>query len=885
MNRRLKRFASLALVLCILLGAILSLGACRSKGDGNNGNADGFTPIKSYKDPSVYGGTILGGSVKTAHHSDSEGGAISKTPYGGIAGKDYTDKRVYTYKDYLSATSGLNWNPLGWETNDDSYILGFLTMGFYEFTLNEARDGYSVVCEMAADYPIDVTADYVGSYGIKEGERAKAWRIALNPNATWQDGTPITADDYIYSMQQQLDPLGLYRRADSYYAGDFQLYNAREYLYSGQRVWNDAGADGLSGEDGNDTSLLDVEAATLGGAPARIAVDRALSWLNGYSLSHYVANYGDAYFDTEAFDALSALDTDGDGLVDVSAESVALLERVIGFSSDWGEGPEFVVNYMMYEHEYPSISWDEVGLLKTGEYEIVFISTAPTEEASFYVPYNLSSTWLVNRELFEASKTYYNEAGNKTTPAAGDAVSVTSDYFTRLGNTVSYGPYKMTSFQEGKQIVFERNDAWYGYSDGKHLGQFQTDRIEITVIADDKTALQVFLQGDLAEKGLSSETFGKYASSERLVYTPEDYTTKLTFNTDYESLLALGGNQQLLSVSEFRRAFALSVDKEYFASAYTSAGEAGFGLLNYQYCYDPFSGAIYRESEHAMRALVELYGIEYGEGKDFEDLEQAYYAITGYDLDEARRLMQEAYDKAVDAGIYDGNSPVRLTIQVYNAEDIYVKMVTYFNECLAAATEGTSLEGLVTIELKVDADYYDTMYSGNAAVIFSTWGGSAMSPFTVMSQVYTDASDGSGNQMEYGYETESIPVTVSVDGEDVTASLKEWADWCGSVPVRTLDERLGLFTDYDYDTRCAFFSIVEKVYLMGYANFPLYYRNAASLVSYKIEYAADDYLQLVGRGGIRDITYNYDDAEWERVKGGLNYTSSHQNDTSGVSVG
>ncbi len=892
----MKRLIAVLLALVMVFAAVAVFAACDNSGKGDETTAGGedttaapggedttaapggdeaFKPADTYKDPAVYDQTVIGGSVTTTLNNSVGGGTVNTVPFAGFEGKDYTDEKVYTYKDYLSGMTGLNWNPLSWEENNDSFVLGFLSIGFYDFTLNADLTGYSIVPEMAAAMPVDVTADYVGQYGIKEGETAKAWKIALNQSAKWQDGTPITADDYIYSMQQQLDPLALYRRADSYYAGDFQLYNAKAYLYAGQKVWNDAGAEGYTVEN------LDVAAATIDGKPAQIAYTKGLAWLSGNSLKAYVDAYGAAYFDVAAYESLVALDTDGDGLVAVTEESVGYLTSVITAVADWGETADDVINYMMYEYQYPATSWDEVGLLKVDDYTIVFITVAPTEEASFYVPYNLSSTWLVNKTLFEASKTYTDAAGNKLAydgvNVPEGAVKVTSNYFTNLENTISYGPYKMTAFEDGKAIKFERNENWYGYSDGKHLGQFQTDKIDVVVIDNDETAMMTFLQGDLAGKGLSSEYFADYASSERLVYTPESYTTKLTFNSNYESLLALGDNQQLLAVLEFRTAFALAMDKELFASSYTSAGEAGFGLLNYQYCYDPFSGALYRDSEYAMQALVELFGIEYGEGKDFEDLEEAYYAITGYDLDAAKVLMQAAYDKAVAAGIYDGKSKVVLEMTVYNSEDIYVKMVNFFNEGIAAACEGTSFEGLVSVSLREDDDYYNTMYAGQAAMIFSTWGGAAMSPFTMINQVYTDASDGSGNQMEYGYETENINVTIKVNGEDVTASLKNWADWCGSTEVAALEEKLGLFTDYDYDTRCAFFAIVEKVYLQGYTTFGLYYRNAASLVSYKIEYASPSYLQLVGRGSIRDITYNYDDTEWEAVKGTFDYTSSSAN--------
>ena len=876
------KILALLLVMVMCFGMLASCGLFKKPDPTPDENPDSgnvqptpeaFTPVASFKDPAVYETVFNGGSITTHKNEGTAGGSVTTDAYAGIEGKDYTDEKVYTYNDYLSAMTGLNWNPLSWETNDDSYILGFLTMGFYDFAINADKTGYSIVPEMAAAMPVDVTSEYVGSYGIAEGESAKAWKIALNPNAKWENGEAITADDYMYSMQQQLDPKALYRRADSYYAGDFQLYNAKNYLYQGQKGIFAATTAYTEYSESLDDKLI----FTLSPANATYLEECAMRTIMGFPASYdavacaayLIGSYG---ADMPAFTAEAAAAMEGKTLAEIKADATlaAAWADLIGW---WQTEPNEELHFFVANAEYPAMSFDEVGLVKVDDYTLVYITIAPTEEAAFYVPYNLSSTWLVHKATFEASKIYSDAEGN-VVDSYEAAAKVESKYFTTLEGTISYGPYKMTVFQDGKSIVFERNDNWYGYSDGKHLGQFQTDIIDVAVISDDKTALQVFLQGDLAGKGLLAEYFEDYSSSDRLVYTPESYTTKLTFNTNYESLVALGGNQQLLSVLAFRKAFGLAVDKEAFASGYTSAGEAGFGLLNYQYCYDPFSGALYRDSEHAMKALVDYYGIEYGEGKDFEDLEEAYNAMTGYDIDAAKALMQAAYDQAVAAGIYDGKSPVTLEILVYNSEDIYVKMVNFFNDALVAATEGTDFEGLVSIELKINADYYEAMCAGEAAIIFSTWGGAAMSPFTMIDQVYTDDATGHGNQNEYGFETENIKLTLTVDGQEITASLQEWAAWCGSAKAEAISGLIGLFTDYDYDTRCAFFAAVECAYLKGYATFGLYYRNSASLVSYKMEQGSEAYLQIVGRGGIRHITYNYDDATWETVKGTFSYTSS-----------
>ena len=193
-------------------------------------------------------------------------------------------------------------------------------------------------------------------------------------------------------------------------------------------------------------------------------------------------------------------------------------------------------------------------------------------------------------------------------------------------------------------------------------------------------------------------------------------------------------------------------------------------------------------------------------------------------------------------------------------------MFTYLDEQLKAACEGTGFEGKVSLTMTVDADYYDTNYSGNADIIFTTWGGAAMAPFTMMNQCYTDGADGSGNQMEYGFDTKAIELTIKVDGKEVTDNLCNWTNWVGSSTdealVGAITEQIGSMSDYDYATRCAFLAACEKCFLSYYATTPVYYRNVASLHSQKINYATYQYVMNVGFGGIRYFTYNYDDAEW-----------------------
>ena len=144
----------------------------------------------------------------------------------------------------------------------------------------------------------------------------------------------------------------------------------------------------------------------------------------------------------------------------------------------------------------------------------------------------------------------------------------------------------------------------------------------VTVIAEHATAMMAFEKGEIDGIGLQSEDMDKYGTSAYVKYGPNNgYTTKLSFNTNYEKLLERGTNSQILVVDEFRQAFSYCYDRKEFATAYTAAGTAGFGLLNELYTYNPFTGESYRANDHAKAGLLKVFDITYGEGGDYETLD------------------------------------------------------------------------------------------------------------------------------------------------------------------------------------------------------------------------------------------------------------------------
>ncbi len=824
----MRKLLALVLALCLCAGMVSAL-------------ADGFTPAESY-DPGER--VFNGGEITTVKAGSGTGSTVGTDVYAGIEGKDYTDEKVYTYNDYAETIgSSMNWDPLSWETSSDSAVLDYISSGFYSFVLNSDKSGYSVVPEMAAAEAVDVTAEYVGQFGVQEGETGKAWRIALNQDATWENGEKITAEDYLYSIKELLNPKTLNRRADSYYAGQWQVYNAKNYLYSGRTSY-DLITDTPENLMANGETVY-VEMYDFYGMNNEGCVDE-----NGNKCPKYLAVTDETLYR----DAGVPEGEDGDW---VSGKVV--------FETYFAAG----AMYESYANQYcytadiaPETTWDQVGFVMVDEYTIDFILANPVEEAAFYVPYYLSSTYLVYKPMYEECKAFWDADGNPV-ETEEEAATITTTYGRTLETTMSYGPYKLASFELDKEYTLARNEEWYGYRDGKHLGQYQTDFIKVTVIAEHATAMLAFEKGEIDGIALQSADMEKYGTSQYVKYGPNNgYTTKLTFNTDYDKLVSRGTNSQVLVIDEFRQAFSYCYDRREFATAYTAAGTAGFGLINELYCYNPFTGAYYRQSDEAKKGLLRVFDVKYGEGEEYATLDEAYEAMTGYDMEKAQALMAVAYDKAVAAGIYDGESPIEIEFRVYQSDEIYVKMFNYLNEHLQEACKGTGFEGKVTLKMTVDADYYETNYSGGADMIFTTWGGATMSPFTLLYECYCDACDGSGQQMEYGYDTSKITVVFVVDGKEVSDTLQNWALWCDGGAADHIIEEIGKFSDYDYDTRCFFFANLEAAFMSWYPTTAVYYRNTASMDSQKVQSGSDKYVTLVGFGGIQFMTYNYDDAEW-----------------------
>ena len=846
----------------------------------------------------------------------------------------------YTYNSYASSL-GTNWNPHTWENSADDAILSYLSSPFVTMApLNSEEGTYQWIYEMATSIT-DVTAtnqDKLTKYNVTlpEGKTAAevtkgyVFEIKLNPNAKWENGEVINADDYIYSMQQLLSSKMRNYRANLYYAGESAVAGGLAYYNSEAPIYDPVVP--AYGADETPDYSFDMTAN-------KVYIDLTTTGMTlaGYSFKEIKDDYGYIYDDFAedengelvqvAFGATYyaelAEQANAYGMIEVTADNYEKVLYVMdqylaafGMSiyvmdfleSDEGDyvwdaanekfvpvaegqtgthvydyvldndGNRIVIEdlymeFLFYHNGYgDKVEYDAVGCYKVDDYTIHYVCQTAIDYNYFLT--SCTSTWLVYEDLYEANK---KEEGGLTV----------TTYGTSKDTFMSYGPYKMETFEDDKQIVYVQNPNWYGYQktesgylysvtqyevDGAKRQQYRTTKVVIDVMTQE-VAYQKFLKGELDEYAPTPEELVDYTLSDRLYRVDETYTMSFFFNTNLDVLKALdegsNDNSVVLSNYNFRKAFSLAFNRADFVTV-TEGYTPAYSLMNQLYHYDIYNDptSSYRKSDPAMQAICNLYGVKYGAGEIYATLEEAYNSITGYNLTEAKALMKTACEELVEAGLYTAGAPITIQIgwKAGAMEDADNAQVAKVQQYLNAAVEGSGF-GAITIEGLGNLDNrYADVPAGKFAIGYGAWGGAAFYPFRNF-QVYCDTEQYAGQINETGcWDPATETLTLNVKGEDVTMT---WQDWSRAL-IGT-----GPYANESNELKLEITAAMEEKFLQKYYRIPLCGTTICSLLSYKLEQYTENYNIMYGFGGFNLMSYNYTDAEWTEYvasQGGtLNY--------------
>ena len=786
------------------------------------------------------------------------------------------------------------------------------------------------------------------TYGYANVTEGLVWEIKLNQAAKWEDGTPIKANDYVESMKRQLDPKRVNFRADSYYASNLVISNAEKYFKSNRRTIEplydyleldtydfknaaDSASVGnnyhinlgrftpfvmecFTNADSTTTLHSVLEQLGANGSFAPDSARRIIDAVQYYLLYHVDHTNDENIKDWEKCNTPS----------DVSAEMMNHDIPVLDFDkpatavkvrktkdSSWADNSQLqeykredlIKDVNKFLQEFKKVNHPNAyrmimfGSIKNAEFEDfnkVGIKALDDYTLRLYLDktitlldlkFALTGNWLVKTDLYD-ELTLTGANGSLSTKYATVDVK----------NYMSYGPYKLTEYVEGHSFFISKNENWYGYTDGRHVGQFQMTGIKTTIIEQHSTAVGLFEQGLLDDLALDANDMKTYGSSSRLTTTPESYTQKISFNSNRAKLRSRqGGNnvKTILANENFRKGLSLSLNRSLFASQTTAGSKPFTGLLNEMYLTDVEIGEMYT-STPAGKSVYNLVYDKLGGDPYADNYKESPLARTaqGYNFQQAVYYVEKAIGEEIERGDLKSGNNIFIEFRVYdNESETTINMANFLRNAFTSvlkdavakynANNSTTIELTLTLETVKDEDYYNSAKAGNYDMIFSIWGGAAISPYGLM-QVYCDSEFESC--CEYGFKgnQRNEKLYIELDGQEGVdpaneeKSFEEWykylvdgekePDLEGQLVNNDRNDPANaeIMSRYNaiHEKRTKVLAGLEAGILNRFEAIPLVARGTSALTSFKVENGTNQYINLVGYGGVRFMTFNYNDKQW-----------------------
>ena len=798
--------------------------------------------------------------------------------------------------EYNTTTSVMpsNWNEFTYADNNDTQIMSYIGSSFFEYdykfendekfnkdgTINKAGivPGAYTTNYSAATKLEDITATVDAKWGYTDDQKAEggyAWKITLRDDLKWDDGTAITAADFVYSMQQLLDPAFMNFRANTYY-DTLMIKNSKAYFFQNQEgTYETIGGRGYAS----------VQAAIDAGETVY-----ANAW-NMWGAAGYTDANGNECPEWVAITDETVYNN-ADGSDPVSGK---FLYDNYGAYLEPGTGYDAAV---YVENTNRNVAWDSVGIYSIDDENAIVLCLDKAysflkEDGSLSVwaPYYFSSLPVVHKAKYEASK---------IAPADG-ATLWTSNYNSSLETTASWGPYKLAEFEAGSHYKLVKNENWYGWNLDQYANQYNITAINCRKVEEFATKWMGFLNGSYDDASLQTENVAEYLDSKYVYFTS---TSTGTFGMQlYSNLSTLKNsenNNGILAIQEFRHAFNLALNRsDIVEKIWPGSAVPCFGLLNVAYYYDIENspeledGGQYRNATVAKEGILRAYGFEQNaDGKwssgDLKDLstDDAYEALTGYNPVVAKQKMQAAIDILLanpEEYGYDSSKNITLVYGSSSDTDKQRFRASYLQDVLDGLTAGTALEDKIDVvfDASAGAQWAEAFRTGKTQIGFGYgFSGNAFNPFDIIG-AFVNPDDDLNYHMYW--DTSAIDMTLTMPagdyegaGETITMSIQNWY-YCLNGLAATENQAKTYNWGEGFapvEARLMILSALEEVTIKESRSVMLIADGGGSFLGAKFSYFSEDEHTFMGFGGIRYMEVNYTDAEW------ADFVAANNNDLS-----
>ena len=824
---------------------------------------------------------------------------------------------TFKQAEYNTTTQTMpsNWNELTYADNNDVQIMSYIGSSFFDYDYKFENDqkynadgsinkagivaGAYTTNYSAATKLEDVTSLVDAKWGYTADQKKEggyAWKITLRDDLKWDDGTPIKAADFVYSMQQQLDPKFMNFRANTYY-DTLRIKNAKEYFFSGAPIY----APVVPAYDENPDYSFDIN-----GAEVYLNTTTTSMTLAAYSLDQLINDYVGS---KEAKAALKAIAEAANeyGYTLITEENKKVAMELVGyalapFGLDWSTmddatKEELFKETLFYISGYgDEVAWDTVGIYSIdSENAIVvcldtaFALTNKDGSLSYLAAYYMSSLPLVHKEKYEACK---------IAPANG-ATLCTSNYNSSLKTTASWGPYKLVEFEAGSHYKLVKNENWYGWNMEQYKNQYNITAINCRKVDEWSTVWMGFLNGTYDDATLDTDNVAEYMDSKYVYYSSNSTGTfGMQLYSNLNVLKNSENNNGILAIPEFRQAFNLALNRsDIVEKIWPGTAIPCFGLINVAYYYDIENaptladGGQYRNTKQAKEGILRAYGFTQGadgkwssgELKNLE-LDEAYESLTGYNPTLAKEKMAAAIAELTanaEKYGYDANKNITLVYgsSVDNAKQRF--RATYLQDVLDDLTKGTALEDKIDVVFDASAGdkWAEAFRSGKTQIGFGYgFSGNPFNPFDIVG-AFVNPDDDLNYHMYW--DTSAIDMTLTMPagdyegaGQTITMSVQNWY-YClnglaaSEKQAKTYNWGAGFAP---VEARLTILSALEELTIKESRSVMLIAESGGSFLGAKFSYFSDVENVFMGFGGIRYMEVNYTDAEW------TDYVKANNND-------
>ncbi|MBQ7378231.1 MAG: hypothetical protein IJW70_00965 [Clostridia bacterium] len=803
---------------------------------------------------------------------------------------------VLKQAEYNTTTSTMpsNWNELTYQDNNDTQIMSYIGSSFFDYDYKFENDekynadgsinkdaivpGAYTTNYSAATKLEDVTSLVDAKWGYTDAQKAEggyAWKITLRDDLKWDDGTAITAEDFVWTMKQVLDPEFMNYRANTYY-DTLRIKNSKQYFFQ-------------------NTEGTYETVASLGYASNQEAIDAGnklyVNLFNMWGAAGYTDENGNTAPEWAAIDDETVY-ANADGSDYISGKLLwdnyaAYTEVGVGAGYD---AAIYVIN------ENRDVAWETVGIYAEGNAIVICLDKTYSflrddGSLSVWAPYYLSSLPLVHQAKYDA---------NRVAPADG-ATLWTSTYNSSLESTASWGPYKLTQFEAGSHYKLEKNENWYGWNMEEYKNQYNVTAINCRKVEEFATKWMGFLNGTYDDASLQTENVGEYLDSKYVYFTS---TSTGTFGMQLYSNLSVlkesDNNNGILAIQEFRHAFNLGLNRsDIVEKIWPGTAVPCFGLINVAYYYDIENapdladGGQYRNTKTAKEGILRAYGFTQNADGTWTSgaltnlsTDDAYDALTGYNPELAKQKMQEAIDILLanpEEYGYDSSKNITLVYGSSVDNDKQRFRAEYLQGILDGLTEGTELQDKIDVVFDASAgsEWANAFRTGQTQIGFGYgFSGNAFNPFDIIGAFVNP--DDSLNYHMY-WDTGAIDMTLTMPagdyegaGQEITMTVQNWY-YC----LNGLAETEGQAKTYNWsegyapvEARLMILSALEELTIKESRSVMLIADGGGSFLGAKFSYFSEDEHTFMGFGGLRYIEVNYTDAEW------ADFVAANNNDLS-----